>query len=420
MVTATLQVFEHATIRVGEPVPTVGGGARALGAVEHAALAGFADRTRDRYFVCGRRTVRFGSYVGLVQVGELAIEVLPKVDRHGYEHGGELRWHAALVRMLRQVGDLGLESADEAELRTHPGRLFELFVRHFLDACERLLREGLAKSYRSSEENVGTFRGRLLVAPHVRANASNAARFYVEHTVYDHGSLPNQVLYAALSSVETLPLSSFTRARARTLRGAFPEVPRWVPDASALALWRPSRNTSRYATAVRLASLLLFGLAADVRRGSTPLLALLFDMNSLWERYVAAVARRANLEGFEARTQDARTFWRDPSGPRSLRPDLTLRTTTTRDTRLVVDTKWKVPRDARPSSADLKQMFCYHELFACSRSLLLYPSATTESYVSSMGRFAGSEQVCALGFLSVDGDTRADLAKLLRVAMEAS
>jgi 5-methylcytosine-specific restriction enzyme subunit McrC len=415
---ATLQVFEHSVVRIGDPVATVEGGARALGHAEHAALAGFADRTRDRYFGCGRRTIRFGSYVGLIQVGDIAIEVLPKIDRH--EVGGEARWHSALVRMLRQVGDLGLESADEAELRTHPGRLFELFVRHFLDSCERLLRDGLAKTYRASEENSATFRGRLLIGPHIRANAADAARFYVEHSVYDHRSLENRTLHEALWALDSLPLSPYTRARARTLRNAFPEVPRWVPDADTLARWRPTRNTLRYATALRLASLLLFGVAADVRRGSTPLLALMFDMNALWERYIAAVAQRALLEGdVEVHAQDSRAFWRGRSMTRALRPDLTLRRRGETATRLVVDTKWKVPPGGQPSSADLKQMFCYHELYDCSRSLLLYPSSR-ESHVASAGRFVGREHECSLAFLSVHGDCRGELGQILSSAIGRS
>lgn len=410
----TVQVFEHSTVRVGEPMRTADGGEHALGARHHQALAAFADATSDRYLSCGRSTVRFGSHVGLLQIGDLGIEILPKADRT--ESGGHGRWHAALVRMLRVVGDLGLEAPDEARLRLDPGRLFDLFIARFLDECDRLVHEGLAKGYRTVEENRTAFRGRLLVPQHVRQNAVNAARFYVASPVYDHRRVENLALHEALHIVEALPLPSFTRARARGLRLAFPDLPRWRPDALALRRLRLGRNTARYRDALRLADLILFHLAPNVRQGDTPLLALLFDMNALWERYVATLARRLRLPGVTVRTQDSKRFWAAESGTRTLRPDITLRDSDTGEVLLVVDTKWKVPTAGRVSSSDLKQMFCYHELFDCERSMVLYPATTGASRVAEEGRYMDRSHRCAIGFLDIDGDPRVDLQSLLEEA----
>ncbi len=409
----TVQVFEHSTVRVGEPLRTPGGGDRALTTAHHAALAAFADRTRDRYLSCGRFTVRFRSHVGLIQLGELGIEILPKADRA--EQGQHDRWHRALVRMLRVVGDLGLEAHDEASLRLDPGRLFDVFIGHFVDECERLVHEGLVKGYRTEEGNRTAFRGRLRVTEHVRHNAVNASRFYVASPVYDHHNLLNLALHEALRLVEGLPIATEGRARARAIRQVFPELPPWRPDGMALERHRLTRNTARYRKALRLAQLILLHLAPDVRHGDTPMLALLFDMNALWERYVAATARRVRLPGLEVRAQDARPFWRSESGTRPLRPDLTVRDLATGTVVLVVDTKWKLPTQGQPSSADVKQMFCYHELFDCSRSLLVYP-ATSTSRGPTVGRFFTRDHRCELAFIGID-DAPRELADALQRAV---
>jgi 5-methylcytosine-specific restriction enzyme subunit McrC len=102
----------------------------------------------------------------------------------------------------------------------------------------------------------------------------------------------------ALRVVETLPVSSFARVRARGIRLA------------ALARHRPTRLAARYESALRLARLILFHLAPNMKSGDTPLLALLFDMNDLWERYVAKLARRLRLDGLTVHTQDDKPFWR--------------------------------------------------------------------------------------------------------------
>jgi len=409
---ATIQVFEHDTIGVGDHVTTPDGGEHPFTEAHHRALAAFADSTRDRYFSCGRRTVRFASYVGLIQLGNLGIEILPKADRN--ERGGHNRWHRALVHMLRVVGDLGLEAPDEARLRLQPGRLFDLFIARFLDECEGLLRVGLVKGYRTEEANRPAFRGRLLVAKHVRHNAINAARFYVASSTYDHEDLPNLALHEALTVLTTLPVAPTIRTRARSLRHRFPDLPRWRARPEALERLRLGRKTLRYERALRLAALILFHLSPNVMQGHTPLLALLFDMNALWERYVATLARRLRLPDITVHTQDSTPFWRSDHGTRTLRPDITLRDTATNDVRLVIDTKWKVPTGGQPSSADLKQMFCYHELFDCSRSMLLYPATAARSYVSEPGRFVDRDFDCALAFLALDDDPRLDLAEMLR------
>ena len=334
MAPVTLQVFEHETLRVGVPVRTTGGGSHALTVAHHEALAEFADEHRDRYLSCGRRTVRFHSYVGVLQVGELAIEILPKADKS--QIGGHAQWHQSLMEMLRVVGDLGLEAPDDATLRLNPGHLFELFVSRFLSACELLLHQGLAKGYRTEEANRTAFRGRLRVQEHVRRNAVNAARFYVASPTYDHENRPNLALCEALRAVEQLPVSTFVRARARGLRQAFPALRRWRPVEAQLQRFRPSRNTARYRPALRLAALILFQLAPSFRRGRLPLLALLFDMNALFERYVGTLARRLALPHTTVRTQDAAGFWKAGS-TRTLRPDITLRDDRTGEVHLVVD-----------------------------------------------------------------------------------
>ena len=52
---------------------------------------------------------------------------------------------------------------------------------------------------------------------------------------------------------------------------------------------------------------------------------------------------------------------------------------------MIVDTKWKLIRDGRPSDADLKQMFVYNLFWQTDRSILLYPGAITWS--GDWGRF---------------------------------
>ena len=45
----------------------------------------------------------------------------------------------------------------------------------------------------------------------------------------------------------------------------------------------------------------------------------------------------------------------------------------TKTEQLILDTKWKVLSDGKPSMEDLKQIFIYNQYFAADKGILIYP-----------------------------------------------
>lgn len=383
-----LEVFEHEKLEVG---------AR-LTPHEFDALVAWNDRFEGRYFRVGHRHLRARHFVGIVQVGDLAIEIVPKADRDGPLNSQP--WREGLLEMLRVGGSLKLERLPAASQRLSRRPLQELIARAYLAEVEGLLHEGLAKGYRTVEDNRPVFRGRLLVAKHVRANVVRADRFYVEHTVFDHHVAINRVILAALEVLAHSALSPPLRTAIAACAGRFPELSTAGVDAAMCDRLHLGRATQRYAGALVYARLILSHQGPALRFGRDRVFALLFDMNTLWERYVAALVRRAVPEGFTVATQDRLPFWTPVAVARTVRPDIIVRDRAAR-TQLVIDTKWKVA-DA-PDDADLKQMFVYNELLGCTRSLLVYPRTVRAQALS--GRYTGRDHGCEQAHLGViDGE----------------
>ncbi len=88
----TLEVFEHGALRIS-------GDSDGITEAEFAALLQFNDRHQGRYFDVGHRRLTFKHYVGYLEVGNLAIEVLPKADR-GSDTPKRV-WRDGLIEMLR-------------------------------------------------------------------------------------------------------------------------------------------------------------------------------------------------------------------------------------------------------------------------------------------------------------------------------
>ena len=403
----TLRVFEHQTLRVGEPLRAVDGSSVALADAHIDALARFNDAHGQQFFSMGHRQVRLRHYVGFVQVGDLGIEIVPKADRGATDSvGGTTRWHRALLEMLRVATGLRLLSPGAADQSLARSTLIELIAARFVEEVERLLHEGLAKGYRDEQANSPAFRGRLLVAENIRANLVRADRFFVRFATWDRDIPPNRVLATTLATVVALPVSSSVRARAGICATRFPELPAFRVTPGLFDRMPLGRSTARYRDALIFARMILEQQVPELRTGRTPVFALLFDMNTLWERYIAALFRRARVPGLDVSTQESLHFWKPAGSPaRTARPDIVVRQGA--KVALVADTKWKVLDDGAPGDGDLQQMFVYNELLGAPRAVLLYP---TSGGARRVGQYAKGGHVCEAMEIGVFGERGIDTA----------
>ena len=120
-----IPVFEHQVLRIGE---------HGFSRADFDALVVFNQRHADKFFVVRHNSLKFTSYVGVLQVGGLNIEILPKADRS--EVGGVDKWHRALIDMLRACGQLRLAAESSADLRLRRASLFDLYMEVFLADVE--------------------------------------------------------------------------------------------------------------------------------------------------------------------------------------------------------------------------------------------------------------------------------------------
>jgi len=357
-----IQVFEHDVLRVGE---------QGLTARHFDALVKFNQRHGDRFFTVRYQSLRFGSYVGVLQVGKLTIEVLPKADR---SVGDKTLWRDALIEMLRCCGHLRARLPTWADLHLQRTPLLNLYLEAFLFEVDSLIRQGLVKRYRREHGNLPVLRGRLALSEHVRRNIVHKERFYTDHDRYDRDNDFNQILKAAVSITATAATTAFLRSRARFIADSFEQVSTGPVSESHFSRLRYDRKTERYRRAISLARLIILNYQPDAQAGGQNVLAILCDMNTLFEEYIynklrAAASRKT---GVHVRGQRSHLFWCGGSARRSIRPDIEVRIDG-HDNPLVIDTKWKVPSGPSPSDSDLKQMFAYNARLRSQRSFLLYP-----------------------------------------------
>ena len=383
-----IQVFEHESLKLG---PKEGFGERELKLLQK--FRGDKGDEDFQFYSLINNGVKFKQYVGVLCVGDLQIEVLPKVDKHG-EYGV---WHNNLLAMLKAVYKLKVEVPSQAEQKLiHSNSILDVFIQRFLDEVERLLHIGLVKSYRRVEDNCKAHKGKLLVDKQITKNFAHKERFFVNYTTYDYNHVCNRIIYKALHLIPYITDSSYIKARANTIRFEFPELNDIAIDEGLFNRMEFNRKTEEYRFSMELAKLLLLHYMPNLSNGKNEkVLALMFDMNRLWEEYVFIILKR-QLPDYHVTAQNTKQFWHSDSvGAKIIRPDIVVM----KDGHCVavLDTKWKCPKDGKPSDADLKQMYTYHKYWDTNCTALIYPGSSS----NVEGHFEKDNEECSMIFLPI-------------------
>ena len=376
----TIYVFEHQTLRVGDHGFTESH----RQALE--CFLGDKDEISFPYYSLIHNGVKFRHFVGVLHVNGLNIEVLPKTDRDNRsENVRKDFWRRSLLHMLSNVYKLDVKAPTDTDQQSKASSpILDVFVFRFLDEIDNLLNRGLVKCYHKIKGDRNALKGKLLLAEQLRRNFIHRERFYVDYTTYDYEHLMNCLLRQALVVSTQVTNNAFLRGRALSTLFSFPElkdVPISIELFDGLLF---DRKTEDYQMAIRLAKFLLLNSMPNRLGNGDRVLALMFDMNKLWEEYVYIMLRR-NLSNYEVRSQEYKVFWmyQDKTNKKHVIPDLVIRDKETREVAAILDTKWKCPANT-PSDGDLHQMFVYSHMFNTNKIGLVYPSTNAQHPVNAV------------------------------------
>lgn len=362
-----ISVFEYNQLRLGNSYNGV-----AFTPVLLDSLERFHAANKTKYFSLIRNGIEFCNYVGVIQVGGIQIEVLPKLDNNDADTN---IWRDNLISMLRVAGMFNVDAPSRGMLSLKPNSILELYFELFITEVEYLIRTGLVKQYRRQTQNQTSLKGALDFPNHLSKNLVHKERFYTRSSVYDHEHIWHRILRQAIDLIRAISQSADIHNRIEALNLNFPELSPIRINQQTFDGLVYSRKTEAYRTAIEIAKLLLLRFHPDLAKGTNNVLALMFDMNLLWESFVYHSLRKQFIKHsvpYTIRAQASKLFWSSDRYRKTLRPDMIIES---KDKRIVLDTKWKDVSGKGPSSSDLQQLFAYSQLFCSSQNALVYPSS---------------------------------------------
>ena len=350
----TITAYEYDTLR------------SELTAAQLAALQRYHGVGECPYYALVHKGIKLRGFVGVLRVGELTLEVLPKADRNSEA----TEWRRRLLDMLRVVHRLKPTAPSTAALHLRPDAILHLYFELFVNEVEQLLRQGLFRSYQCERTNATALSGRLLFAEHLRHNLVHRERFFVERDRYDFANTLNRVLLTALQLVRRLNRQPELAGRIRTLEEAFPPIREIRVSQGLFDRLKLTRQTKTYGPALQIARLLLLRYHPGLRGGKEEVLALLFRMDQLWEEFLLISLRRYLPEEYTVAKERGRQYWETRGFASTIEPDIMIRRAG--EVVAILDAKWKTP-ELRPSPGDLQQLYTYAHFHGAEWVALVYP-----------------------------------------------
>lgn len=366
-----IRVYEHEKLHTSE-----NGFTRS----HYNSLIAFGEQHGYKYFNIGRNSVKFKSYVGIIQVGKLIVEILPKTDKADETSESKESCHNLLLTMLERSGLVTINHQEKASQKLKKQNLLELFFLQFIKEAEELIHNGLKKQYRKEKKNRTALKGKLLFTENLRKNMVHKERFYTSAETYDRDNIYNHIIKKALKIICEVTPNKTIKSDASNLLLHIEDLKDLNITEKQLERIKYNRHTERYRIAVELARLIILQMMPDLTGGKNSVIALLFDMNRLFELFITRELQKTFKEYSVLAQKPQRYLLR--KGPEDdknfsfmMKPDITMQKN--RKTISILDVKWKLldPEDKKKgvSQSDLYQLYTYANEYECESVVLIYP-----------------------------------------------
>jgi 5-methylcytosine-specific restriction enzyme subunit McrC len=302
-------------------------------------------------------------------VGKTTIEILPKADKDLETKD----WRKVLIGMLHAVGLFDIHTPSSTSLDLRANSILELYFELFVCELEYLLHGGLIKKYRKTSGNLNSLKGSIHFPKHINSNLIHKERFFVNYTTYDKEHIFHQILFKTLKLLQRINSNVKLQSRIASLLLDFPEMPDLKVSENTFNRLIYDRKSSKYKNSTEIARLLLLNYHPDIKVGTNDVLALMFDMNYLWERFVYSSLRKHKDLGNTVTAQNTKDFWKPTVGRNSkMKPDIVINKD--KEDCIIIDTKWKNLKQNNPSPQDLRQVYVYMKYYNAKRVALVYPN----------------------------------------------
>ena len=322
-------------------------------------------------FKWGNRCLIAQQWVGVIDLPEYSIEILPKLAR---EIENE-KCRDILTRMLLVAHQSPSTRKLPGSVNPKKNALTEVLISAFLGALEIYIKSGVLNAYQKVQNNIDVVKGRIVFSKQFKQNVLSPTRFYCSYSKYISDNPVNQFLATCLSQMSCISRDNDNLRRIRAAEQYFEGVQILeVRKALNLKINFNSINSSAVES-YNFGYMFLSCNFMTVNAGGIAMNVMLFDMNHLFELFMFKAIRQVYGSRVHYQSGNNYLVHSVDSGRKyiRLRPDIAIYSDSGN---YIIDTKWKMPISFAKES-DIYQMNAYSTgIGKVERVFLLYPKTS--------------------------------------------
>ena len=314
------------------------------------------------------------SWVGVVKCGHFQVQVLPKLlASNAYDKEAIILKN--LVFMLSYTRNLEIKSLESSMLSKCENPFLEILIREFASSLFECLKKHSPKSYIRQEDNLCFLKGKLKISGHIRHNLTNQAHFYCEYDEFSEDNVLNQLFYYVATCLSNISRDNENKKILSLIKNFYSEITWTTFDKTKANKVKLYRNQLSFEKPLKLAKMFVENSSVDLSLNKVKNIALLWDMNKLFEEFVFEIMRRYNKNGWKVEAQKGkRLLEQDNSKKRNTYVDIYAYKG---NKRIILDTKYKKFEGIDSfSNSDAFQVIAYCYLHESRKAILVYPQWT--------------------------------------------
>ncbi len=326
----------------------------------------------------GNKSITFVNYVGYIQCSTFSIEILPKVTLHN-----DFRYmRKVLVGMLNECGYINVTLSKMAQLKLVDGSLLEIFGRIYANTLFLELNKGITSQYQQVKNNLMTLKGALDIPMHIKENLSRNKKFmaYCEYEERTIDYKLNQV-FKATNKLLLKSIKNFeTQKLLKQINHVLDDVELKSFTKKQLTSIKLDRTNQRFELPLILSKQFLMNVTASFSARNDNSFSFLFEMNDLFEKYIALLMRKVTDHTVYEQHNKHRLLVKQNNNREifQLKPDIVV---DNGYTQIILDTKWKSLTSGNRSGVkreDLFQMYAYLTRYDRGQTaILIYPQQSS-------------------------------------------
>ncbi|WP_435168488.1 McrC family protein [Paenibacillus glycanilyticus] len=388
-----ISVREHEPIYIGESFSSE----KKIITRSQAALLERLEKEQGKaIFNWGNKKIIPLQWVGVANIGNLQIEILPKLYNDG---NSQIRKNLLYMIAVAKIVPFRVQEISNFDTQKHT--FLECFIRVFIDRLGYAYKTGIIHQYNDTEENASFLRGKLKMKQQLRKNIFNKSRFFVQHDEYSMHNLINRIIKATVEKLITISKLQTNIKDLQFFRDLLSEVDAkgFVPKEFDKLLIPRTVHQSYY-DILEMCKVIWREESPNLSSGKLQGFSLLFDMNVIYERFIQELISDRKFDilppdtiTISNRRGNSKFLFKNEYGNGIFRllPDNVIYDEKRHGCLKIIDTKWKLlkpsERNFGISQSDIYQMYAYAREYSCKKVILLYPTDKEDFNVRDFPKF---------------------------------